>query len=108
MPTDFDPFLQPILFSREPRLQRYAQMLSNFREWVLTEVDAQANYTDRYAPPALQSYDRRGEIINRVVTNSQYDAQHQEAYRRGIIGLPYAEGAPHSLSFAMGYLLSQA
>ncbi|HET9696145.1 MAG TPA: acyl-CoA dehydrogenase family protein [Terriglobales bacterium] len=108
MSTDFDPFLQPILFSREPRLQRYAQMLSNFREWVLTEVDAQANYTDRYAPPALQSYDRRGEIINRVVTNSQYDAQHQEAYRRGIIGLPYAEGAPHSLSFAMGYLLSQA
>lgn len=108
MCTDFDPFLQPILFSREPRLQKYGQQLSSFRQWVLTDVDAQANYTDRYAPPALQAYDRNGEIINRVVTNPQYDAQHQEAYRRGIIGLPYSEGAPHSLSFAMGYLLSQA
>src|SRR6185369_16184815 len=108
MSREFDPFLQPVLFARDTRLQKYAQQLSSFREWVLTEVDAQANYTDRYAPPALQTYDRNGEIINRVVTNPQYEEQHQEAYRRGIIGLPYAERAPHLLSFAMGYLLSQA
>ena len=73
-----------------------------------TEVDAQANYTDRYAPPALETYDRNGEVINRIVANRWYDEQHAELYRRGIIGLPYAEGAPHLLTFAMGYILSQA
>ena len=68
-----------------------------------TEVDAQANYTDRYAPPALETYDRKGEVVNRIVANRWYEEQHQELYRRGIIGLPYAENAPHLLTFAMGY-----
>jgi len=104
----FDPYLQPLLLAREPRLQPYLPKLRDFRDWVLSEVDAQANYTDRYAPPALQTYDRDGEIVNRIVTNPQYEAQHQEAYRRGIIGLPYKESTPHLLSFIMGYLLSQA
>ena len=108
MSAKFDPFLEPVLFSREPRLRKYAQQLLSFQQWALASVDAQANYTDRYAPPALQTYDRNGEIVNRVVTHAQYDEQHQEAYRRGIIGLPYSEGAPHVLSFTMGYLLSQA
>lgn len=104
----FDPFLQPVLVSREPRIFPYVDRLSDFRDWVLTEVDAQANYTDRYAPPALETYDRDGNVRNRIVANPLYDAQHQEAYRRGIIGLPYSEGAPHLISFAMGFLLSQA
>ena len=73
-----------------------------------TEVDAQANYTDRYAPPALETWDRNGEVINRIVANRWYDEQHAEVYRRGIIGLPYAEGAPHLLTFAMGFILSQS
>ena len=90
MPKDFDTLLPPVLFAREPRLQKYAQQLSDFRQWALTEVDTQANYTDRYAPPALQSYDRNGEIINRVVTNPEYDAQHQEAYRLTCSVLPWA------------------
>ena len=104
----FDAFLQPILVAREPRLSTYAERLASFKDWVLTDVDAQANYTDRYCPPALQTYDRDGSVVNRIVTNPVYDAQHQECYRRGIIGLPYSEGAPHLVSFAMGFLLSQA
>jgi len=104
----FDPYLEPLLTVREPRLSSYTARLREFRDWVLTDVDAQANYTDRYAPPALRAYDRDGELINRIVANPQYDAQHQECYRRGIIGLPYKESAPHLLSFTMGYLLSQA
>ena len=104
----FDPYLEPLLIGREPRLHRYVSSLAEFRNWVLTEVDAQANYTDRYAPPALETYDREGNIINRVVTNGWYDSQHQEIYRRGAIGLPYSEGAPHLLSFVFGFLLSQA
>jgi len=103
----FDPYLQPWLVAREPRLSSYLTRLRDFRDWVVSEVDAQANYTDRYCPPALQTYDRDGEIVNRIVANPQYDEQHQECYRRGIIGLPYKESAPHLLSFAMGFLLSQ-
>ena len=104
----FDPYLEPWLVARVPRLADYARKLAEFRDWVLTEVDAQANYTDRYAPPALETYDRSGEIVNRIVANRWYDEQHRELYCRGIIGLPYAEKLPHVLTFAMGYLLSQA
>jgi acyl-CoA dehydrogenase len=106
--STFDAFLQPVLVSREPRLTPYLSRLADFRQWVLTDVEAQANYTDRYAPPALQAYNREGNVINRIVANPVYDEQHQECYRRGIIGLPYEEAAPHLVSFAMGFLLSQA
>jgi len=107
-PHSFDPYLEPWLTSRQPRLADYSQQLADFRYWVYTEVDAQANYTDRYAPPALETYDREGEVVNHLVINRWYDEQHRELYRRGIIGLPYAEKAPHLLTFVMGYLLSQA
>jgi acyl-CoA dehydrogenase len=106
--STFDRFLQPVLVAREPRLTAYLERLSDFHSWVLSDVDAQANYTDRYAPPALQAYDREGNVINRIVANSLYDQHHQECYRRGIIALPYTEHAPHLLSFTMGFLLSQA
>ncbi len=106
--TTFDSYLEPWLVARVPRMSQYSSKLAEFYEWVRTEVEAQANYTDRYAPPALETYDRNGEVINRIVANRQYDEQHAELYRRGIIGLPYSEGAPHLLTFAMGYLLSQS
>jgi acyl-CoA dehydrogenase len=47
-------------------------------------------------------------VVNRIVANRWYEDQHQELYRRGIIGLPYSENAPHLLTFAMGYVLGQA
>ncbi len=105
---NFDPYLEPWLTARVPRLADYSSSLADFHRWVLTEVDAQANYTDRYAHPALETYDRNGEVVNRIVANRWYDDQHSELYRRGIIGLPYAENAPHLLTFAMGYILSQS
>ena len=104
----FDLYLEPWLTARVPRMAEYAQRLAEFHDWVRTEVDAQVNYTDRYAPPALETYDRDGEVVNRIVANPWYDGQHRELYRRGIIGLPYAEQAPHLLTFAMGYVLAQA
>jgi alkylation response protein AidB-like acyl-CoA dehydrogenase len=106
--NSFDAYLEPFLISREPRLRAHLPNLSDFRHWVLTEVDAQANYTDRYAPPALETYDRNGSVANRVILNPWYGQQHQEVYRRGAIGLPYLQAAPHLLSFTMGFLLSQA
>ena len=107
-PHTFDPYVEPLLVARVPRMSGYSARLAEFFEWVRTEVDAQANYTDRYAPPALETWDRNGEVINRIVANRWYDEQHAEVYRRGIIGLPYAEGAPHLLTFAMGFILSQS
>jgi acyl-CoA dehydrogenase len=104
----FDLYVEPWLTARVPRMADYSAKLADFRDWVLKDVDAQANYTDRYAPPALETYDRNGEVANRIVANRWYDDQHQELYRRGIIGLPYAENAPHLLTFAMGYILGQA
>ena len=74
----FDAYLEPLLATRSPRLCDYAAKLAEFRHWVLSEVDAQANYTDRYAPPSLETYDRNGEVVNRVVSNPLYDSQHQE------------------------------
>jgi alkylation response protein AidB-like acyl-CoA dehydrogenase len=104
----FDTYLEPWVTSHVSRMADYGAQLAGLREWVLSEVDAQANYTDRYAPPALETYDRNGEVVNRVVTNRWYAEQHREVYRRGIIGLPYSENAPHLLTFTMGYLLAQA
>ena len=106
--SSFDPYLEPRLVRRVPALAHYSQQLAEFHEWVCTDVDAQANYTDRYAPPALETYDRDGEVVNRIVSNRWYDEQHRDLYRRGIIGLPYAEKAPHLLTFTMGYVLSQS
>jgi alkylation response protein AidB-like acyl-CoA dehydrogenase len=106
--SSFDLYLEPWLTTRVPRLADYCRQLAEFHDWVCTEVDAQANYTDRYAPPALETYDRDGEVVNRIVANPVYDGQHRELYRRGIIGLPYGEQAPHLLTFAMGYVLAQA
>src|SRR5271165_5910680 len=106
--TSFDLYLEPWLTARAPRLRGYSRLLAEFYDWVRTEVDAQANYTDRYAPPALENYDRNGEVVNRIVANRWYEDQHQELYRRGIVGLPYAEKAPHLLTFAMGYILAQS
>jgi len=107
-PGGYDPYLEPWLNFRVAPMVKHSAKLAEFRDWVLSEVDAQANYTDRYAPPVLETYDRNGEVVNRIVANHWYEEQHQELYRRGIIGLPYVENAPHLLSFTMGYLLAQA
>jgi hypothetical protein len=92
--TSFDPYVEPQLIARVPRMAEYQQQLAQFYDWVRTDVDAQANYTDRYAPPALETYDRNGEVVNRIVANRWYDEQHEELYRRGIIGLPYPRMRP--------------
>lgn len=49
----FDSYLEPWITARVPQLAYYHTQLADFHRWVRTEVDAQANYTDRYAPLAL-------------------------------------------------------
>ncbi len=83
--------------------------LAAFGAWVGDEVDVQAEYTSRFAPPVLQTYDRDGETVNRICYNPLYEAAHRDVYRHGIVGLNYgADAKPFLLTFAMGYLLAQA
>lgn len=105
---DSDRNLQAILRRRAPGLlAAHEARLSDFGAWVAGALDEQAAYSDRYAPPRLEPYDRQGARGGRVILNPAYEACHQEAYRRGVIGLAYgAERAPHALSFTMGYLLA--
>ncbi|MGB9151931.1 MAG: acyl-CoA dehydrogenase family protein [Alphaproteobacteria bacterium] len=90
-------------------LKEYAGHLQKFGAWVGGDLDKQAAYSDRYAPPILETHNKYGEKKSNVVFNPLYEECHQEAYRRGTIGLAFQEQnpAPHLLSFTMGYLLSQ-
>ena len=107
---ELDVNLRRLLWRRAPGLlERHEARLGAFGAWVGGPLDQQAAYTDHHAPPRLESHDRHGNRLGRVVCNPDYLACHQEAYRRGVIGLCYgAEAAPHLLSFVMGYLLSGA
>ena len=88
---------------------RWGGELADFGAWVAGAVDQQADYTDRHGRPKLESYDRDGRLVNCIVTNPLWDACSAEAYRRGVVGLNYGEdAAPYLVTFAMGYLLSQA
>lgn len=105
-----------LLERRAPHvLEAHEGRLSEFGAWVGSDLDAQAEYTDRFAPPRLDPYDIDGNRTGRVIFNPDYLACHAEAYRRGAVGLAYQEegrgptGAPsHAACFAMGYMLSQA
>ena len=90
-------------------LKRWRDDLSSFGQWVGTSVDEQAEFTDRFAPPALETYDSAGETVNHIALNPLWDACSREAYERGMVGLNYgSDPAPYIVTFAMGYLMSQA
>ncbi|HYD18019.1 MAG TPA: acyl-CoA dehydrogenase family protein [Patescibacteria group bacterium] len=91
-------------------LARNFERLKDFGAFVGAALDEQAAYSDRHAPPELQTHNKNGEKKSRVLFNPKYEAAHQEAYKRGAIGLAFADKdpEPHLLSFTMGYMLSQA
>lgn len=92
-----------------PEFARWEPTLASFGAWVAGEVDAAAAYTDRQGAPTLETYDPDGRVVNRVRHNPAWTAVSAEAYRRGVVGLNYqADPAPFLVTFAMGYLLSQA
>ncbi len=105
-----------LLERRAPHvLEAHEQRLSEFGAWAGETLDAQAEYTDRFAPPRLDGYDLDGNRTGRVVFNRDYLNCHAEAYRRGAVGLAYLpEGKgptgaqSHAACFTMGYMLSQA
>ena len=110
---EVDRNLIALLQRRAPRLlKRHGKRLADFGAWAGGPLDAQAAYSDRHAPPKLEAFGPRSERLGRVILNPAYEACHQEAYRRGVVGLAFAEKAPgkapapHALSFVMGALLS--
>ena len=86
-----------------------AARLSDFGAWAATAVDEQADYTNRFAPPLLETFDQGGRARSAVRHNPLYAAVHREVYERGIVGLNYGPAPrPYTLTFAMGYLLAQS
>ena len=105
-----DENLQALLRRSEPWLTLDDDgRLSSFGAWVATAVDEQADYTNRFAPPVLDSLDEGGRPRSVVRHNPLYAAVHREVYRRGVVGLNYGPARrPYTLTFAMGYLLAQS
>ena len=101
--------LQLILRGRVPDAHsRWDAHLSDFGKWVADEVDTAADYTDRFARPVLETYDRDGATANHIRHNPGWERVAREVYRRGVVGLNYGDDpAPFIVTFAMGYLLSQ-
>lgn len=90
-------------------LDPWASSLDSFGEWVGGVVDEQAEYTHRSAPPILEPYDRDGRLTNQIRHNPLWDRVATEVYEKGAVGLNYgANPAPFTVSFAMGYLISQS
>lgn len=105
----WDRNLQALLARIAPDMvAQHGARLTDFGAWAGNELNSQAAYTDRWAPPKLDSHGPDGAAAGHVVQNPRYVDAHQEAYRRGTIGLAFTGQAPHLLSFTMGYLLSQA
>ena len=107
---ELDRNLRDVLERIAPEAQtRWQGTLSDFGAWVGGAVDEEADYTDRFAPPVLEPYDRDGERINRIRYNPMWEAVSREVYQRGIVGLNHQDQpAPFVVTFAMGYLLSQS
>lgn len=105
-----DPNLKTLLARRAPDLlARNGERLHAFGAWIGSDVDCEAEYTDRFAPPVLEGHDRFGRLTNRVRHNPLYAEIHRDVYARGIVGLNFGPKAePFLMSFLMGYLLSQA
>ena len=102
--------LQALLRRSAPWLtEDDTERLSSFGSWVATAVDEQADYTNRFAPPVLETLDEDGRPRSVVRHNPLYAAAHREVYERGIVGLNYgASRRPYTLTFAKGYLLAQS
>ena len=104
-----DETLRDLLKRHDPQLLfRQEDQLNDFGSWIGSSVDSQAEYTATLAPPTLETWDQQGNLANRLHLNPLYLRCQHELYKRGFIALNYGDTpAPHLLTLAMGYLLSQ-
>lgn len=93
----------------ESEMERAEPLLEEMGRLSGGPIDAQAEYSDRYARPRLESHDRGGNITNFVRYNPLYEESARSVYRLGIVGCNYGDGSlPYLVHFALGYLLSQS
>ncbi len=84
-------------------------LLERMGELAGGDIDRQAEYTDRYGRPTLATYDRQGQVVNAVTYNPLYEQSVRQVYGLGTVGCTYGpDPLPHSVHFALLYLLSQA
>ncbi len=104
-----DAYLRSALGRLRPQmLDRHGARLEEFGRWVASEVDPAATFSDREAPPRLIEVEG-GDPAARLLVNPRSAAVHREAYRQGMVGLNHGSAPePFLLTFAMGYLISQA
>lgn len=105
-----DEVLRQLLQRHYPVMLRQQQKrLTEFGAWVAETIAPQADYTDLYGRPELETHDKHGNLVNRVRHNPLFLDCRQELHRRGILWLNYGpQPAPFLLTFSLGYLLSQA
>lgn len=83
--------------------------LSELGELTGTLIDEQAEYSDRYAPPRLESHDRDGQPANVVRYNPLYEEARRRVYSLGVVGRCYGDDAlPPMFHFASVYVICQA
>lgn len=89
--------------------------LSRFGELCGTKVSPRADLTDRQeGRPRLQSYDRQGDDISRVLYNPGYLQTVADVYGSGIVAWRHRQPetapgkVPPAVTYAMGYLVSMA
>ncbi len=108
---ELDSSLKRLLAARleQTHWQRALPLLQRMGELAGGQIDRQAEYTDRHGRPILATYDRQGAVVNTVIYNPLYEQSVREVYGLGIVGCTYGpERLPHSVHFALLYLLSQA
>ncbi len=95
-------------------LQRRHAELADFGHFCGTELDAQAEYSDRIHPPVWKAVPvdpaHPGERRGKVFFNRRYEDCHQQVYRRGFIARAFDSDnpEPHLYAFVAQYLISQA
>lgn len=95
-------------------LAAQATDLDSFGAFCGTELDAQAEYSDRIHPPAWKNTPvdpvHPGERRGKVYFNPRYQACHQEVYRRGFIAYAFDRQNPTPQLYPLigQYLISQA
>ncbi len=110
-----DRLLQGFLRQSAPGLlQRRQAALANFGHFCGTELDEQAEYSDRIHPPVWKAMPedlaRPGVRRGKVYFNRRYEDCHQEVYRHGFINHAFDADnpEPHLYAFVAQYLISQA
>lgn len=93
---------------------RYGAMLGSLGAFCGDELEAQAEYSDRHAPPVLQAVPDHpaapGGRRNSIILNDRYTACQQELYKRGTLAACFGaeDPAPHMLAFLTQYMVSYA